>query len=204
MRKLGCMLAVGLSATAPLLAQDSVATGRSADLPCYHTRPKAACSVFFLTNAGVYAGSPSWRALVDWGVMVNVSKQAAIGASFFMLVDDDGGAVGPALRYRRWLSPRASLDVAVGTPILRPDPIQAGSIYGLVKWNPEHWFGVAARPEFIRRAVISCANFSCNSATQSRARLSLGVEFGWVPGFVLSVTGGAAIFVATALGATNF
>ncbi len=202
MRTLGCLLAVALSTAASLLAQDTAATGRSADLPCYHARSKPACSVFFLTNAGGYvtrrSGTTGSRALVDWGVMVNVGERDAIGASFFALQDNEGGgAAGPVVRYRRWLRPPTSLDVAVGTAIV--GDVKTGSLYGLVKWNPVHWFGVAARPDLIRQTVYTgCATFSCTPVTQSHAHLSFGVEFGWVPGLVLTAGGGLAVVVALA------
>src|SRR5712691_8232317 len=150
MRTLGCLFAGALSAAAPLLAQDTAATGPTADRHCYHARPKPACSVFFLTDAGAYVlasapahvGSTSARALVDWGVMANVGRQDAIGASFFAVSDFDGFTGGPAVRYRRWLGRQASLDVAVGTSIVvskstrNSGQIKTGSLYGLVKWNP--------------------------------------------------------------------
>jgi hypothetical protein len=210
-------IAVAVTAVAPLLAQDTVATGPTADRICYHARPKPACSVFFLTNAGVYmltstnahVGSTPARALVDWGVMVNVGRQDAIGASFFGVGDFDGFTGGPAVRYRRWLRGQASLDVAVGTSIVaarsvRTNPITTGSLYGLLKWNPEPWLGFAARPELIHRTIVtSCGPSGCTVNTQSQRQLSFGVELGGVPGLILS---GPAIFVsavAAALAGTN-
>ncbi len=143
------------------------------------------------------------------GVMMNVGRRDAIGASFFALGDIDGFTAGPAVRYRRWLGPQASLDVSVGTSIvashsIRNNPIKTGSLYGLVKWNPEPWFGVAARPELIRRTVVtSCGPFGCTFDTRSEAQLSFGVEFSWVPGLVLTVPGVLACAVAAALAGTN-
>lgn len=210
-------IAVAAMAAARLVAQDTVAIGRAADRPCYHPRPKFACSLFFLTNAGVYIhtstnahlGSTPARALVDWGVMVNIDKKDAIGASFFGVGDFDGFAGGPAVRYRRWLRGEASLDVAVGTSIvasqsIKTNPITNGSLYGVVKWNPKPWFGLAARPELIRRRVVtSCGPSGCTVDTRSERQLSLGVEFGWVPGLVLSVPGVLACAVAAAIAGAN-
>jgi hypothetical protein len=132
---------------------------------------------------------------LDWGLMANVGGRTAIGASFFALWDDDGCAAGPAVRYRRWLRRAGSLDVAIGAPITG-DRIKTGSLYGLVKWNPVHWFGVALRPEFVRQIVNTCGVGTCTLDTRSRAKLWLGVEFGWVPGLVLPVATGVAALVA--------
>ena len=197
MRTLASLFAIALPAAARLLAQGTDAV-RGADLPCYHAQPKPACSVFFLTNAGVYTGSPSLRGVADWGVMVNVGQRDAVGASFFAILDRDGATAGPTLRYRRWLGPQGSLDVAVGTPVTNNNNIVAGSLYGLVKWNPVHWLGVAARPELIRRAVFTCGPSSCTAATRSRAQLSFGVEVGWVPGLVTTASGGLALLALIA------
>ncbi len=186
MRTLGCLFAGALSAAAPLLAQDTAATGHAA-------------GAFFLTNAGVYVGAPSARAVVDWGVMVPAGRQAAIGASFFAIGDYDGFAGGPAIRYRHWLGPQASLDVAVGVSIVAStsnNNPKTGSLYGLVKWSPVRWFGIAARPEVLQR-IASCGPFGCTYGSQ--AQLSVGVEFGGTPGLVLSVPGALVIAAAGAL-----
>jgi len=121
--------------------------------------------------------------------MVNTSTRDAFGASVFASLDQNGFALGPALRYRRWLSPTASLEVAVGRPLAGDEA--AGAVFGLVKWSPNHWLAVAARPE-IRRGV-TCGPTTC--AYQSQGRLSLGTEVGAAPGLVLTGVG-AVGFVA--------
>src|SRR5712691_9965468 len=49
--------------------------------------------------------------------------------------------------------------VAVGTPVeLEPsDHMEKGSVFGLVRWSPNNWFAVAARPELLRRQVFFVA-----------------------------------------------
>src|SRR5260370_35428839 len=105
MRTPGCLFAAALSAAAPLLAQDTAATGHAA-------------GAFLLTNAGVYVGAPSARAVVDWGIMVPAGSNAAIGASFFAIGDNDGFAGGPAVRYRHGLGAQGPPLVAVAGAIL--------------------------------------------------------------------------------------
>ena len=192
-------------------AQDSVADRQAAPL-CYRARPKPACSAFILTDFGGYlvlggdeSNDTPLREVADWGVMANVSARDALGASVFASLDRLGFALGPAVRYRRWLSSSASLDLAVGTPLVTTaSNIQTGSVFGLVRWSPNHWFALAARPELVRRSVfLGCGPATCNSQVQSQGRVSLGVEFGWVPGLTLTAAGGVATVLLAALVAAS-
>jgi hypothetical protein len=188
--------------TAPLAAQDS--TGRAAPGPlCLHARPKPACSGFFLTNAGTYlvfgphdGGDTPLRGVLEYGFMANITTRDAVGGSFFASLDREGFVVGPAVRYRRWLTPAASLEVGVGKPLAGDPSLRAGAVFGLVKWSPNHWFAVAARPELIRRVSV-CGPTTCDY--ESRMRVSLGVEAGAVPGLVITGAAGAALLVLIAI-----
>jgi hypothetical protein len=184
-------------------AQDSAA-GQPVTPLCYRARPKPACSAFIVTNFGGYVvlggdrlNDTPFREVADWGLMANVSARDALGASVFASLDRLGFALGPAVRYRRWLSSSASLDLAVGTPLVTgASNIQGGSVFGLVRWSPNDWFAVAARPELLRQPVfLGCGPTTCASGVQSRGRVSLGFEFGRVPGLALT----AAASVATLL-----
>ena len=58
---------------------------------CWHAQPAAGCRVFVLTDFGVYADitgqhAGRFRALGEWGLMVNVTPRDALGASFFLSV----------------------------------------------------------------------------------------------------------------------
>ena len=184
-------------------ARDSAAGQRPTPL-CYRARPKPACSAFVLTNYGSYVvtGDFPVGVVVDWGWMVNVSTRDAIGASLFASFDPSplGFRLGPAVRYRRWLPPSGSFDIAVGTPLAHPNTIR-GAVFGLVRWSPNHWFAVAARPEFVHRPVGFCGGptNTCTSEVQWRGRVPLGVEFGWVPGLALTVAGGVALLALASL-----
>ena len=177
------------SAVAPLAAQHRL---------CLRAQPKPDCAAFLLTNAGSYVmlgrssgGATPFRGVLDYGFMVNVNTRDAIGASVFASLDRDGFAAGPAIRYRRWLTPSASLEVAVGKSVAGNPSLQTGAVFGLVKWSPNHWFALAARPEIVRQPV--CGPTTCDY--QSRGRLSFGAEAGAVPGLVITgVT--SAVFLA--------
>ena len=177
-------------------ARDSAA-GRAPGGLCYRAQPKPGCSAFVLTNFGTYVvlgkdDRGSIRPVADWGFMVNVGARDAVGASVFASLDNGGSlGLGPALRYRRWMGRSESVEVAVGAPLVTDYyRMRIGSVFGLVKWSPNHWFAVAARPELIRRPD------PYSSEVQSRVRLSLGVETGWVPGAVLTPAAVLFAFIA--------
>ena len=193
-----------LLAAAPLGIASAQTTPRSSNDPCYRARPSPDCSVFFLTNAGLYINprstnySTPWRGIVDWGVMVNVGPRDAIGGSWFVSLDEDDFMTGPEVRYRRWFGGDRSLDVAVGTPLYGGGELKAGSALGLVKYNPVHWFGVAVRPEYLRRTAYDFSQPPYGEYTATSTRIYAGVEFGWFPGLALSLGGGAALGVLVA------
>ena len=181
---------------------------------CYHARPKPACSAFAFTSFGPYlmlgggrnAGTPL-REVADWGVMVNAGTKDAVGGAVFASLDRDGFALGPAAHYRRWLSASASVEVAVGTPLVTStgDDLRPGSVFGLVKWSPNDWFSLAARPELVRwTPVTGCGPTGCVTARRTRGRLSVGMEAGRLPGAVLTAVGAAAgLFLAAVVAAVD-
>jgi len=133
--------------------------------------------------------------------MANTGKRNAFGASWFVHLDEDELSTGPVVRYRRWFDNDQSLDLAVGTPVYGSENLKSGSILGSVKYNPVHWFGVALRPEMVRRAVYECVDVNCTSVTThtaSSGRVFFGVEFGWTPGLVLSIGGVVLLGLAAA------
>jgi len=145
-------------------------------------------------------------AVADWGLMFNVSAHDAIGASVFASADLGTFSLGPAVRYRRWIADSQSVEVAVGVPLLAPsnDYMATPWVFGLLKWSPNHWFAVAARPELVHQTVlVGCPPFAptpCSSEVQSRVRLSLGVEVGEVPGAVLTGAAPVLAFLAFLVG----
>lgn len=184
MRASGCVALVFISTVAPLAAQNP---GRF----CLRARPKPDCGAFALTNIGGYVmfganygRSSSVRGVLDYGFMVNTSDRNAFGGSVFASLDDGGFALGPAIRYRRWLTPKASFEVSVGKPLVGDEA--PGAVFGLVRWNPNHWVSLAARPEI--RRTVTCSPTTCTY--ESRGRLSLGTEIGAAPGLVLTGVAG--------------
>ncbi len=194
-----------------LLTAGPVALSAQAAAPlCYHARPKADCGAFLLTNFGGYVlvgkddwGNSPYREVADWGAMVNVGEKDAVGGSVFASLDREGLLLGPEVRYRRWLSASAALDIAAGTPLVKSSGnIESGSITGLVRWSPNSWLAVAARAEALRwTSAVSCSPSGCLTASRYHPRLSLGVELGDVPGAVftgLSAVGTYLLLLAVA------
>ena len=189
------VLAVALVVLTPVAGAQDSTLATPAPI-CLRARPKPACSGFVLTNAGAYvvfgsgSGGAAPRAVLDYGLMVNRSPRTAIGGSVFASVDRDGFAIGPAVRYRRWLTPRTSIEVALGKPVAGDYRFRSGAVFGLVKWSPSHWFAIAARPELVRRPTCGA---TCVYRTQGR--VSLGMEAGGAPGVVITAGAGAGLLV---------
>jgi len=194
LRQLAIMLGLTVAACSLLPAQRV----ESPNPTCFRARPLPWCRVVLLTNAGGYFnlagpmnGESRVRAIVDWGVIVNTSPRDGFGASWFVKLDQDDLSAGPVLRYRRWFSSHRSLDLAVGAPITGNE-LRPGSILAMIKYNPEHWAGVALRPEYVRRATFTC-NPTCAPRTVAAGHMYAGVEVGWYPGLTLSIGGGVLV-----------
>lgn len=180
--------------TTAMLCWAAAAAAQSGDSASFRARVESERRVFLVTNAGVYAGfgGGSILGIADLGAMANLSPRHGVGASWFIAVGENGLYTGPVLRWRRWLGPTRSIDVALGTPISGGWEIRPGSALGLVKYNLSPNFGIAARPELVRyRNEYVCDAAGCRPVSDTRARLYLGAELGGKPGKVLG--GGAAI-----------
>ncbi len=180
------MKPMALLFAALLLAPVRSAAGQSdGSALCWHARPEPQCRLLLLTDFGAYfdlpgqSGLPSGHLVADWGLMLNVTPRDAVGASFFASVDKNAGfESGPAVRYRRWIGERGAMDFAAGVGSLSGNNLSGSLVYGLVKYSPEHWIGIAVRPELVRRP-----------GDVSRLRVSGGVEVGWVPGVLVPALG---------------
>ena len=192
------------------LCLPAVAFAQAADQKtvCWRARPKPQCSAFVLTDAGIYdrlvKATPEERsiaAVLDYGLMLNVTPHDAVGASFFVSIETNA-AVGPAVRYRRWFDSNASLDLALGVPT---NGRQTG-VFGLVKVNPTDWFGVAVRPKLIQGYdYTNCTTFPCAPVTRIRFGATAGFELSGPPAVAASLAGLLAfvIAIATAGGAND-
>jgi len=172
-------------------AQNPPDTGRTRPT-CWTARPAPRCRTLVLTEFGAYldASSGAARFLGNAGLMINVSRRDAVGAS--VLVDLGGVAgIGPELRYRRWTSGGNALDLAFGArgPIAGVDH---GAVIGLVKYSFGPYFGLTLRPELVRRETPPNVWPVTQPVKGWGVGLSLGVEIGSWPGAAAAAVFGLA------------
>jgi len=186
-----------LLGTSPVLRAQAVPDSAHPRALCWTARPAPRCRVLLLTNLGAYADVGSGggaRLSEDVGLMVNVSRQAAIGATYYLTMDETGlFTSGPAIRYRRWLSNGRSLDVAVG--ILAPaKSVDRGAVMGVIRYGVGPYLAFALRPEILR----SCGYDLCDlvGAGATRFRVLAGVEIGSWPGAAVPLAAGLVGLVA--------
>jgi hypothetical protein len=105
-----------------LLISLTVVSAAQAQL-CFRGHPRPRCSGFAVLEFSGMArlnrkegpsdqtpGIFSWHA----GYLQSVGARSALGAALKLTADGDGHRFGPVLRYRQWLGPTWSLDVAPG------------------------------------------------------------------------------------------
>ncbi len=175
---------VSLIVVAALSLGASSAKTQDGPSACWVARPAPACRAFVVTSFGPYtrlgsgSGAPR-RLLADWGLMVNVSHRDAVGLSYAASVDMDAAfEAGPAVRYRRWLGERGAVDLAFGEITLSGNHLSGHSLFGMVKYSPASWFGVA-----VRRSAFGT---------------TAGVELGGLAGFVVTLAAPIIALVAFA------
>lgn len=191
-RVIALSVLVLLGAPPVALAQPKPDSMRTRAL-CWTARPKPRCALLLLTNLGAYADIPGNARLVeDAGLMVNVSRRDAVGATVYVTMDQDAlFARGAALRYRRWLTGLRSLEIGVGA---RGAARDGGAVMGLVKFNLGPYVGLAVRPAIVR--VCDWWAGACMGRRASNFRVSLGVEIGSWVGAVVPALGSVVGLVA--------
>lgn len=109
-----------------LLLSMALSSAAEAQL-CFRGHPAPKCRGFAilelttgtrLNQPGVpfdpYGGESSIYLSWSAGYLHNMGQRSALGAAFQVAADDDGHRYGPMLRYRQWLGPTWSLDLAPG------------------------------------------------------------------------------------------
>jgi hypothetical protein len=200
MNRSGSALVLLLSFWVPARTRAQAAEGKAV---CLRAEPKPQCTTFVLTNAGLYGrlvranrDEGGYAAVLDYGLMVNVTPHDALGASFFASIETHAAA-GPAVHYRHWFDATSSLDAAVGVATIGDG---APGVYGLVKVNPAPWVGVALRPKLVRRSEYpNCPQDGyCFPVTRTRLGAAFGVEFGGAPGVLAALAGVLAFLIGVA------
>lgn len=172
----------------------------------FKPKPLPKCSSFLITEFGwsFGLGKSSDKGnlrLLNWelGYMVNRDEHSAIGGTFVIAVEPDGGAsrLGLKVRYRRWLSNGASLDIAPGILILSgKNKFSFPSFTGHVGLNLSEWFALTGQVE-IMRWKKSGYDFTWQNGLEKSTRWEkTETDFRWYAGFKLGTPLGAGIGTA--------
>lgn len=186
------LLGLGLAALTPAVAaagqdatQDRGPVAARA-LPNCALHPSPDCHLFGITELGFAVGSRTTeetdlsslviQATAAGGVMRNLTPHDAVGGFWFLAVGSDGVSTGPGTRYRRWFTPRQSVDVGVAVAVGGTAKFEAGSLAGHLRYNPTATVGLVVRPEFVRQTLWTCTTASCSTRSASTVRLKAGVD----------------------------
>jgi hypothetical protein len=153
---------------------------------CWRGRPAAQCSSFLVTEFALSVGpkKPARRPPVNgsWelGAMKNVSPTTAVGASAFVIHDDESRyLLGIRPRARHWLSNGMSVDLGLGIILHdlreRSFIVEVPSFTGRVGLDWGDRFGVFAKVE-----VLSIQERPQSNPTLvgTQAALYMGLRFG--------------------------
>lgn len=163
-----------------------IATPLPAQGFCFHGHPQERCSAFLVTEAGVGLSVPTdddANFTFQSGVLFNVGPRSAVGGVLIGGAFQNDARLGARVRYRHWVTPQLTLDVAPGLLFVNDaftsrEPGFSGELavgYG-------EWVAVAAQLEVL----------PFEFATDTRA--FFGLKLGSYPGAV--ATAGAALWVA--------
>ncbi len=122
--------------------------------------PVSECKSFLITEFGVFYGldkssDQSNLRLVTWelGLMENRNEHSAIGGTFVLAADPDGGAsrLGLKARYRYWLTNKKSVDIAPGILFSSSKTgFEFPSFTCNAGLNLNTWFAVTGQVDIIR------------------------------------------------------
>ena len=197
-------LAATLLPAAPALAAQDTVPARPPAGVCFRGAPAERCTWFTLTEAGVHYRLTDLvpddeRVLFNGalGFMVNTSRRTALGGAVFIGVEGDARG-GLALRGRRWLGGRTSLDLALGVHLAgdaTSGRVRPGSPTFQASLKDGDLIGVSARLDVlrIRSGCIEPACFPRTSWTSGR--FYLGGELGSGLGVASALVAGVGVVI---------
>jgi hypothetical protein len=155
---------------------------------CFWPGPAPRCGSWFITEAGLFArftdrhpGDENLLIGYSFGWMRNAGAHSSWGAELF------GGTEGEVrggfgVRARRWLSPRAAVDVAAGVHLFgdaSSQDVASGSPMFAVRITHADKFAAAMRLDVLRlRCGATCSPTSVPNPNGTSARLYIGAEAG--------------------------
>jgi hypothetical protein len=173
--------------------------------PGPHVGPRSVTQAFVITETTLLTRVDSGpdmqrhrlggRLDFDFGMMVNVGENTALGATAFVGAGNEYANAGIRLRARRWLSRTASADIAPGIIALehRWDGSALPPGFSLqVSLNPSRYVSVTTE-------VFTIRHYGYSSRERTEARdtsVLLGGRIGQWPG---AVAGAVALFAALAM-----
>jgi hypothetical protein len=153
---------------------------------CFHGHPQARCSAFLVTEAGAAFSVPiddDPNLTFQAGVMFNVGPRSAVGGVLLGGAFQNDARLGARVRYRHWLTPKLTLDVAPGLLFVNDAfTSQEPGFSGELSVGYGEWVAVTAQLEVL----------PFEFATETRG--FFGLKLGSYPGAV--ATAGAAVWVA--------
>jgi len=214
------LLALVIAASSvPLLAtaQDlpSSPTPATVEKPSCALNASPDCRYFGITDIGLAYGprrkaqsvfestEPRGEMFFDGGVMRNVGRRNAIGATWFVSIDNDAVSTGPGVRYSRWLTKRQSLEAGAGIGLASSD-YDAGSAFGVIRYRPDPFIGFSVRPEHIRRTSFDCVAGRCGFRRDNELRVLAGADLGGRPGATVATGVGIMMGVMIVVLAISF
>ena len=127
---------------------------------CFQERSGAKCRSFLITEFGYLLRFDverytDRRHYANWelGGMVNRGENSALGATFFFTLDQDyeEPRIGLKARYRRWINPNSSLDIAPGVILYGwRRHFKFPSFAGHIGLNLGNWFALIGQVESTR------------------------------------------------------
>ncbi len=166
-------------------------------------RPLLECKSFLITEFGFSFGldKPSDKTnlrLLTWelGYMVNRDEHSAIGGTFVIDVEPDGGAsrLGLKARYRYWLSGNRSVDIAPGILLTNwKDKFDFPSFTCHAGLNLNKWFAITGQVDIVRWKTSGYECTLQNGQTQFTWQEKTVTKPEWYVGFKFGTPAGAGI-----------
>jgi len=144
---------------------------------CFRGKPAPECKMFWITEVGGFLTKDvdlvEFGLNSEFGLMYNLNKHSALGATIFHRIGADLSGMGFKVRYRHWLNSSFSVDISPG--LLLWSEWEAPTFTGHVGLNYKDWVALIAQIDHQRGILFS------------RKVFSLGIKFGSYVGIVPSI-----------------
>jgi len=147
----------------------------------FRGKPAPECKTFWITEVGGFRTMERYMERYvgefglnsEFGLMFNLNKRSALGATIFHQIGADLSGMGFKVRYRHWLNSSFSVDISPG--LLLWSEWEAPTFTGHVGLNYKDWVALIAQIDHQRGILFS------------RKVFSLGIKFGSYVGIVPSI-----------------